>query len=54
MQGISCARYWSLMLRYFYDKEAILVDADEEKTDFMKYNFPKEVTDDKEVFSHVA
>ena len=34
IHGISCARYWSLILLYFYEKESILVPNDEEKAVF--------------------
>ena len=54
VQGISCARYWCLILHYVYEKERIEVPADEEKDEFLKYHFPKEVTDDAEVFSNIS
>lgn len=54
VQGIFCARYWSLILRYFYDKEGIQAFDEEETAEFMKYHFPNEVSDDEEIFAHVA
>ena len=54
VQGILCARYWSLILGYFYEKEGIYVPADEEKAEFLKYHFLKEVSDDMEIFTHIA
>ena len=52
--GISCARYWSLILQYFYNKEGILVPNDEEKVTFQSYHFPKDVVDDANEFPNVA
>ena len=54
LHGISCVRYWSLILQYFYNKEGILVPNDEEKVDFQTYNYPKDVTDNAEEFPFVA
>lgn len=54
VQGISCAKYWSLILQYVYAKEGIEVPTDEEKAEFLKYHFPKEVKDDVEVFPNIA
>lgn len=41
LHGISCVRYWSLILRYFYDKEGILVPSDEEKAVFSDLSLSK-------------
>ena len=30
------------------------MSADEETIEFMKYHFPKEVSDDAEIFTHIA
>ena len=54
VQGISCARYWSLILGYLYEKEGIVVPANEEKAEFLKYHFPKEVLDDMDIFTHIV
>lgn len=54
VNGISCARYWSLILQHFYNKEGILVPNDEEKVTFQSYHFPKEVVDDADDFRNVA
>lgn len=54
VKGISCARYWSLVLQSVYEKEGIPVPANEAKAEFMKYHFPKSVEDDSEVFPNVA
>ena len=54
VNGISCARYWSLVLQYFYNKEGIMVPNDEEKVTFQSYHFPKDVVDDADEFPHVA
>ena len=52
--GISCARYWSLILQYFYNKEGILVPNNDEKVTFQSYHYPKEVLDDNDEFPIVA
>lgn len=54
VQGVSCARYWSLILRYKYEKEGIEVPADEQKVEFLNYNFPKAIEDDEEMFPNIA
>lgn len=41
VQRISWARYWSLILRYAYDKEGIQVPVDEPKAKILKYHFLK-------------
>ena len=54
IQGISCVRYQSLILQCFYDKEGILVPADEEKAIFHTYHCPKDTTDDLDEFTFAA
>ncbi|KAL7586161.1 hypothetical protein Lser_V15G40639 [Lactuca serriola] len=53
-KGISCARYWSLILEKVYEKEAIPVVADVEVAEFSLYQFPKVVEDDEAIFTKVA
>ncbi|KAL7587313.1 hypothetical protein Lser_V15G40383 [Lactuca serriola] len=53
-KGISCARYWSLILEKVYEKEAIPVMTDVEVAEFSFYQFPKIVEDDEAIFSRVA
>ncbi|KAL7612549.1 hypothetical protein Lser_V15G06652 [Lactuca serriola] len=53
-KGISCARYWSLILEKVYEKESIPVMEDAEVAEFSLYQFPKTVEDDETVFTHVA
>ena len=53
-QGISCARYWSLIIQYVYNKEKIEVPDFEEKAVFHMYGSSKEVADDPEVFTSIA
>ena len=53
-QGISCARYWSLIVQYVYQKEKIEVPDYEEKAVFHMYGSPKEVHDDPTIFTTVA
>lgn len=52
MDRVSCARYWSLILRYAYEKEGVLVPADE--LEFVRYLFPKTIEDDVTIFPLVA
>ena len=54
VQWISCAWYWSLVLRYVYEKEGIQVPVDEPKAEFLTYHFLKTVKDDVEVFPNIA
>ncbi|CAH1433804.1 unnamed protein product [Lactuca virosa] len=54
VDGVSCARYWSLILQYAYEKESILVPADEPKAEFLKYHYPKTIEDDVSIFPTVA
>lgn len=54
VQGVSCARYWSLILQYKYEKEGIEVPADEQKVELLKYNFQKAIEDDEEMFPNIA
>lgn len=37
VNGVSCARYWSLILKYVYEKGGILVPADQPTTEFVVY-----------------
>ena len=53
-QGISCARYWSLIVQYVYQKEKIEVPDYEEKAVFHMYGSPKEVHDDPTIFTSIA
>ncbi|CAI9261006.1 unnamed protein product [Lactuca saligna] len=54
VNGILCARYWSLILKFSYQKEGIQVPADEVTTKFWKYNFPKVVNDNVKEFPSVG
>ncbi|KAL7615777.1 hypothetical protein Lser_V15G03371 [Lactuca serriola] len=54
VQGMPCARYWCLIIRYAYEKEGIQVPADGPNAEFLKYHFPKLAKDDLEVFPNVA
>ncbi|KAL7591219.1 hypothetical protein Lser_V15G33877 [Lactuca serriola] len=53
-KGISCARYWSLILEKVYVKEAITAEADVAAAEFSLYQFPKVVEDDEAIFTRVA
>lgn len=53
-QGVSGARYWSLIFRYVYEKEGIVVPTDEPKAKFLKYSYPKVIEGDAEVFPNIA
>lgn len=53
VNGISYARYWSLILQYAYEKEGIVVSNDEQTTEFSLYHFPKNVKDDQDLFPTV-
>ncbi|KAL7604923.1 hypothetical protein Lser_V15G18161 [Lactuca serriola] len=53
-KGISCARYWSLILEKVYEKEAIPAEADVEVAEFSLYQFPKVVEDDEAIFTRIA
>ncbi|KAL7607644.1 hypothetical protein Lser_V15G16187 [Lactuca serriola] len=53
-KGISCARYWSLILEKEYKKEAITAEADVVVAEFSLYQFPKVVEDDEAIFTRVA
>ncbi|KAL7595681.1 hypothetical protein Lser_V15G29838 [Lactuca serriola] len=53
-KGISCARYWSLILEKVYEKEAIPIMTDVEVVEFSFYQFPKVVEDDEAIFTRVA
>ncbi|KAL7609544.1 hypothetical protein Lser_V15G13888 [Lactuca serriola] len=53
-KGISCARYWSLILEKIYEKEAIPVEVDVEVAEFSLYQFLKVVEDDEAIFIRVA
>lgn len=52
-KGISCARYWSLILEKAYEKEGIQVPEGAEVAEFSVYQFPKVVEDDENIFTHV-
>lgn len=54
VKGISCARYWSLILEKVYEKEGIKVPHGEETATITKYQFPKTITDDAQIFTSVA
>ncbi|KAL7601073.1 hypothetical protein Lser_V15G24877 [Lactuca serriola] len=54
VKGISCARYWSLILEKVYEKEAIPIMQDVEVAEFSFYQFPKVVEDDEAIFTRVA
>lgn len=54
VNGVSYARYWSLILKSVYEKEDIMVPEDEPKVDLFLYQHPKVVQDDSEVFPNVA
>lgn len=54
VDGISCARYWSLILQFAYEKEGIQVPAVEDTSEFLKYNFPKTVEDNADEFPSVG
>ena len=53
-KGISCARYWSLILQNVYEKEGIPVPESGEVAEFSLYQFPKVVEDDENIFTNVA
>ncbi|KAL7605237.1 hypothetical protein Lser_V15G14681 [Lactuca serriola] len=53
-KGISCARYWSLILEKVYAKEGIQVPEGGEVAEFSLYQFPKAVEDDENIFTSVA
>ena len=53
-KGISCARYWSLILEKVYEKEGIQVPEGGEVAEFSLYQFPKVVEDDENIFTSVA
>ena len=52
--GVSWARFWSLILRGVYEKEGILVPTEDAKVVFLIYQTPKIVTDDPVLFPIVA
>lgn len=54
VDGVSCARYWSLILRYAYEKEGVLVPTDEPNAEFVKYHYLKTIEDDVSIFPTVA
>lgn len=53
-KGISCARYWSLILEKVYVKEGIQVPEGEDVVEFSLYQFPKAIEDDVNIFTSVA
>lgn len=54
MNGVSCARYPSLILSDVYEKEGILVPSEDEKMEYSTLQTPKLVADDLVLFSSVA
>lgn len=54
VDSISYARYWSIILRFAYEKEGIAVLENEETAEFSLFRFPKIVEDDDEIFPNVA
>ena len=40
VNGFSYARYWSLILKYVYEKERILVPVEDPKDEFGMYQHP--------------
>lgn len=54
VDGISCARYWSIILKFSYEKEGIMVLDNEEIAQFSMIHFPKTVEDDVDIFPTVA
>lgn len=52
--GVSYARYWSLILQYVYEKERILVLEGEETVEFPTYHYQKIIEDDVDIFPTVA
>ncbi|CAI9284497.1 unnamed protein product [Lactuca saligna] len=45
--------YSSLILQFVYEKEGILVPADEPKAEFLKYHYPRAIEDDVDPKNHV-
>lgn len=55
VSDILCARYWSLILQFFfYEKEGIQVPNDEQVAEFSLYQFPKTVEKHLDMFPTVA
>lgn len=54
LNGVSCARYWSLILQDVYEKEGISFSFDVLKAKFTIYQHPKSVEDDPMIFPIVA
>lgn len=54
VDGISYARYLSLILQYVYEKEGIEVSNDEETAEFSLYHFPKSVEEAIDVFPTIS
>lgn len=52
--GVSCAYYWSLILRYVYGNEGTMVPNVGPKADFVLYQNPKMVENNSEIFPSVA
>lgn len=48
--GVSCARYKSLIFQDVYEKEGIFVPSNVPKEKFTIYQHPKTVEDDSEIF----
>ena len=53
-KGISCARYWSLIHQKVYEKAGIQVPEGAEVAKFTKYQLPKVVEDDENIFTNIA
>lgn len=54
VNGILCARYWSLILQFTYEKEGILVLDNEETAGFSMFHDLKTIEDDEEFFPTVV
>lgn len=54
VNDISCARYWSIILKFAYEKEGIAIPENEETVEFSMFLFTKTVEDDGENFPTVA
>lgn len=52
--GVSSARYWSLILQQVYKRDGILVPVDVSKVEFVLYQHSKTVEDDSKIFPSVA
>lgn len=50
IDGISCARYWSIILNFSLENEGIDVPKNEETATFLVFHFPKTVEGDVNIF----